>query len=38
MDVKSVFLHGDLTKEIYMEQPLDFEKDDSLVCRLNKSL
>jgi hypothetical protein len=26
MDVKSAFLHGDLTKEIYMEQPPSFEK------------
>ena len=24
MDVKSAFLHGDLTKEIYMEQPKGF--------------
>jgi hypothetical protein len=32
MDVKSAFLHGDLTKEIYMEQPPRFEKDGSLVC------
>jgi hypothetical protein len=31
MDVKSVFLHGDLTEEIYMEQPSSFEKDGSLV-------
>jgi hypothetical protein len=31
MDVKSDFLHGDLTEEIYMENP-SFEKDGSLVC------
>jgi len=26
MDIKTVFLHGVLTKEIYMNQPLGFEK------------
>ncbi|KAA0040427.1 Retrovirus-related Pol polyprotein from transposon TNT 1-94 [Cucumis melo var. makuwa] len=26
MDVKTAFLHGDLDKEIYMEQPVDFEQ------------
>jgi hypothetical protein len=34
MDVKSVFLHGDLHEEIYMEQPPGFVQDSSLVCRL----
>jgi hypothetical protein len=24
-DVKGAFLHGDITKDIYMEQPLDIE-------------
>ena len=34
MDVKSVFLHGDLHEEIYMEQPLGFiKKYSSLVSR-----
>ena len=40
MDVKTVFLHGDLDKEIYMEQPEGFtikEKED-YVCKLKKSL
>jgi len=27
MDVKVAFLHGDNTKEIFMEQTLGFEKD-----------
>nr|GEW73389.1 retrovirus-related Pol polyprotein from transposon TNT 1-94 [Tanacetum cinerariifolium] len=40
MDVKTAFLHGDLDKEIYMEQPEGFhvkgKKD--YVCRLQKSL
>jgi len=38
MDVKSAFLHGDLHEEIYMEQPLGFVQDSSLVCRLRHSL
>jgi hypothetical protein len=38
MDVKNAFLHGDLSKEIYMEKPRGFMKDSSVVCRLKKSL
>jgi hypothetical protein len=38
MDMKNAFLHGDLSKEIYMEQPQGFMQDSSLVCRLKKSL
>eukprot|EP00253_Pinus_taeda_P015672 PITA_15672 len=38
MDVKNAFLHEDLSKEIYMEQPHGFIQDSSLVCRLKKSL
>ena len=39
MDVNSVFLHGDLQEENYMEQPLGYVQNESiLVCRLNKSL
>jgi hypothetical protein len=38
MDVKNAFLHGDLSKEIYMEQPQGFMQDSSLACRLKKSL
>jgi hypothetical protein len=38
MDVKSAFLHGDLSEEIFMEQPLGFVTDSNLVCRLQKSL
>lgn len=32
MDVKSVFLHGNLSEEIYMDQPPSFMKYYSLVC------
>ena len=38
MDVKSAFIHGELQKEIYMQQPKGFQEDPSLVCRLKKSL
>jgi hypothetical protein len=38
MDVNNSFLHGDLSKEIYMEQPQGFIQNSSLVCRLKKSL
>lgn len=38
MDVKSAFLHGDLSEEIYMEQPHSFVTGSTLVCQLKKSL
>jgi hypothetical protein len=38
MDVKNAFLHGDLSEEIYMEQPQGFMQDSYLVYRLKKSL
>ena len=38
MDVKCAFLHGDMQEEIYMEQPLGFIQDSSLVCKLKKYL
>ncbi|GJX38415.1 putative RNA-directed DNA polymerase [Tanacetum coccineum] len=40
MDVKTAFLHGDLDKEIYMEQPEGFQVKgkEGYVCRLQKSL
>eukprot|EP00253_Pinus_taeda_P008389 PITA_08389 len=38
MDVKFVFLYGDLHEEIYMEQPPSFiQTDSNIVCRLKKS-
>ncbi|GKA51397.1 retrovirus-related pol polyprotein from transposon TNT 1-94 [Tanacetum coccineum] len=40
LDVKTVFLHGNLEEEIYMLQPEGFKQKgkENLVCRLNKSL
>ena len=38
MHVKCAFLNGDLTKEIYMQQPEVFVSNPYLVCRLKKSL
>ena len=40
MDVKIVFLHGDLEEEIYMKQPEGFivKGKNELVCKLKKSL
>jgi hypothetical protein len=38
MDMKNAFLHGDLSEEIYMEQPQGFMQESSLVCRLKMSL
>ncbi|RVW53684.1 Retrovirus-related Pol polyprotein from transposon RE1 [Vitis vinifera] len=40
LDIKNVFLHGDLAEEVYMEQPLGFvaQGEAGLVCRLRRSL
>jgi hypothetical protein len=40
MDVKSAFLNGDLSEEVYMEQPEGFNLSDNpdLVCKLKKAL
>ena len=40
LDIKNVFLHGDLAEEVYMEQPLGFvaQGESDLVCRLRRSL
>jgi Reverse transcriptase (RNA-dependent DNA polymerase) len=38
MDVKTVFLNGDIDEYIYMSQPPNYESDDSkqMVCKLKK--
>ena len=40
IDVKTVFLNGDLEKNIYMAQPKDFvvEEKERMGCRLKKSI
>jgi transposase InsO family protein len=37
-DVKTAFLNGSITENIYMQQPEGFEKGSALVCKLNRSL
>ena len=37
-DIKTTFLHGDLSEDIYMDQPLGFEHPNGKVCHLRKSL
>ena len=40
LDVKTVFLHGELEEEIYMDQPEGFivQGKENYVCKLKKSL
>ena len=39
MDVKTTFLNGNLTEEVYMTQPEGFtSKDSNKVCKLQKSI
>eukprot|EP00268_Persea_americana_P020286 TRINITY_DN20494_c0_g1_i4.p1 TRINITY_DN20494_c0_g1~~TRINITY_DN20494_c0_g1_i4.p1 ORF type:complete len:298 (+),score=64.17 TRINITY_DN20494_c0_g1_i4:2588-3481(+) len=38
LDVKNAFLHGEVDREIYMEQPRGFEENSQYVCRLKKSI
>ncbi|RVX13347.1 Retrovirus-related Pol polyprotein from transposon RE2 [Vitis vinifera] len=40
LDIKNVFLHGELLEEVYMEQPPDFvaQGEFGLVCKLRRSL
>ena len=40
LDIKNVFLHGDIQEEVYMEQPPGFVAQEEFgnVCRLRRSL
>ena len=40
LDIKNVFLHGDLVEEVYMEQPPGFvaQGESGLVCKLRRFL
>ena len=38
IDVRTAFLNGTLTEEIFKTQPEGFQTDGDLVCRLHKSL
>ena len=40
LDIKNVFLHGDLAEKVYMEQPPSFvaQGESALVCKLRRSL
>ena len=38
MDVKNVFLHGELQEEVYVEQPPGYVDHPDYVCRLCKAL
>jgi hypothetical protein len=40
MDVKTIFLNGDLLKNVYMEQPKDFavKGKENMRCHLRKSI
>ena len=40
LDIKNAFIHGDLAKEVYMEQPPGFvaQGESGLVCKLCRSL
>ena len=42
VDIKTFFLYGDLTDNVFMEQPLEWESEDypasDWICKLNKSM
>jgi len=38
LDVKNVFLNGELREEVYMQPPLGYSVPEGMVCRLRRSL
>lgn len=38
MDVANAFLHGNLSSDVFMQQPPGFEKNLELICRLKKAI
>ncbi|PNX62258.1 copia-type polyprotein, partial [Trifolium pratense] len=38
LDVKSAFLHGELLEDIYVEQPLGYQRGNDKVYKLSKAL
>ena len=38
MDVKTAFLNGELTKEVFMKQPEHFVEEENLVCRMKQNI
>ena len=40
MNVKKTFLNGDLVEEVFMSQPIGFEKvgKEHMICKLQKSI
>ena len=40
MDVRTTFLNGDLVEDVYMSEPISFEKvsKEHMVCKLHKSI
>ena len=38
IDVNNVFLNGDLTEDVYMQQPKGFGSKGGYICKLNKAL
>ena len=40
MDVRTVFLKGDLVEDVYISQPIGFEEvgKEHMVCKLQKSI